>query len=713
MLSLGCDDHAGGPSAQAIDMGTPIDMSIDIGSADAEVDAAPFYGIAAYVEMVISPRKALYNRTETPRVSAVVYDRIGRELPDYPVRFDTRPVESATVGQDGIVQFSREGAGAVRGCATPDLCGRVSFFVDDAPPLLEVLSPDRGAYLSGEPVISVQGRTDSGGGVRVYLNDQELDVDDQGFFEAEIPAEFGLNLVDLIADDGVRRPATRSVREVIWSPEILVRSGSVFALEQAASIRVSQTALDAENAENAPDANPILANSLSELLEYLFARIDAMSLVDDPQLVDSDLATLRLVDVSPGIPTMEVLFVENGLELFFSVDDLTIELNGDATITGDNFSLDGIVTADASAFVQVAVSEGDSGSFSLAIGEYGASIERINALMENETVQIVLEGAETIVGTPLRSFLAQYLDDLVQEELPNLVEIGLDSAFEPLQGVSIEVDEGGPLGTGRVDFSLVSASPRVVPGEGLYFDVSGELSEPADIQAQHETPGIPSFTASEAPSWPVNSAVAVALRLTTLNFLLDSLWRQGLLSMDLTPEIPDSLQLLISGARIDARLPPLLVPSPVGAPDELIFQLGELDLVIESPTRTEPDIYVASIRAGFYVDFSEGELTLGLSGETTDIRFELLQAQDGRPILPPSTLAGFVEDNLWTEIESNLGEVLSVELASVTVETDSIRALVPSFNYINVLPVFAELPKAIDGWIVGGASTDLELHLNP
>jgi hypothetical protein len=240
--------------------------------------------------------------------------------------------------------------------------------------------------------------------------------------------------------------------------------------------------------------------------------------------VDSDIAILRLVNVSPGTPSMEVLFVEGGLELFFSIDELTIELAGDATITGDEFSLDGIVTADASAFVQVTVSEGASGSFSLAIGEYGASIERINALMENETVQIVLEGAETIVGTPLRNFLAQYLDDLVQEELPSLVEIGLDSVFEPLQGISIEVDEGGPLGTGRVDFSLVSASPRVVAGEGLYFDVSGELSEPADVQALYDTPGIPSFAASEAPLWPVNSAVAVALRLTTLNFLLDSFW---------------------------------------------------------------------------------------------------------------------------------------------------------------------------------------------
>ncbi len=712
-LTFGCDDHAGGPRIAAPDTGVETDLGYDSTVIDADVDAAPFYGIAAYVELSITPRKALYNRDETPQVTAIVYDRIGQALENYPIRFDTRPVESATVDESGNVTFSREGAGAVRGCATPDLCGRVSFFVDDAPPLLEVISPERGAYLSGAPTILVEGRTDSGGAVEVYLNDQALEVDEEGYFQANIAANFGLNLVDIIADDGVRRPATRSVREVVWAPEILPRAGSVFVLEHAARMRVSQSALDAQNEVNAPDANPLLSNSLSELLEQVFTRIDAMSLVDDPQLVDSDIATLRLVDVLPGVPSMEVLFVEGGLELFFSVDGLSIELAGDATITGEPFSLDGLVTVDASAFVQVTINEGASGSFNLGIGEYGASIERINALMENETVQIVLEGAETIVGTPLRNFLEQYLDDLVQEELPALIEVGLDSVFEPLQGLSIEVDEGGTLGTGRVDFSLVSATPRVVAGEGLYFDISGELTEPADIQPRHDTPGIPSFNAAEAPAWPVNAAVAIALRLSTLNFLLDSMWRQGLLSMDLTPEIPEGLQLLISSARIEARLPPLLVPSPVGAPDELIFQLGELDLVIESPTRSEADIYVASIRAGFYVDFSDGELTLGLSGETTDIRFELLQAQDGRPILPPSTLAGFVGDNLWPQIESNLGEVLSVDIESVRIDTESIRSLVPSFDYIAVLPMFSDLPKAIDGWLVGGASTDLELHLNP
>ena len=43
------------------------------------------------------------------------------------------------------------------------------------------------------------GRTDAGGGVQVYLNDQQVDVDEDGNFAAQISAEFGLNLVDVVA----------------------------------------------------------------------------------------------------------------------------------------------------------------------------------------------------------------------------------------------------------------------------------------------------------------------------------------------------------------------------------------------------------------------------------------------------------------------------------------------------------------------------------
>ena len=132
---------------------------------------------------------------------------------------------------------------------------------------------------------------------------------------------------------------------------------------------------------------------------------------------------------------------------------------------------------------------------------------------------------------------------------------------------------------------------------------------------------------------------------------------------------------------------------------------------MESPTRSEPDIYVASIRAGFYVDFSVGQIRVGLSPDTADIRFELLQAQDNRPILPPSTLSALVQDNLWPSIEDALGDVLSIDLEPVGVDSESIREAIPNFERMLIRPIFSDLPRARGGWIVGGGSAQIEIHL--
>ena len=160
----------------------------------------------AYVEMTLNRRRPLYTRADRPVVEYTVYDRIGRPIPDFPVRLDVQP-RGQEVGPDERLHFLEEGAGAVRGCATPDICGR-RFFVDDGPASLEIISPERGVAITGEPQIQVHGRTDVDPNVRVFVNDLPVDIDENGEFRTELRAEFGMNRVDVLADDGVRRPAT-------------------------------------------------------------------------------------------------------------------------------------------------------------------------------------------------------------------------------------------------------------------------------------------------------------------------------------------------------------------------------------------------------------------------------------------------------------------------------------------------------------------------
>ena len=160
LLAFGCEDDSGrspevGRSGDAglIADSTMTDQGPRDVSDDGPISPLEDMGISmgeepepAYVEMTLNRRRPLYTRADRPVVEYTVYDRIGRPISDFPVRLDVQPRGQA-VGPDERLNFLEEGAGAVRGCATPDICGRVSFFVDDGP-LLWKSSPLNGALPS-------------------------------------------------------------------------------------------------------------------------------------------------------------------------------------------------------------------------------------------------------------------------------------------------------------------------------------------------------------------------------------------------------------------------------------------------------------------------------------------------------------------------------------------------------------------------------------
>ena len=143
--------------------------------------------------------------------------------------------------------------------------------------------------------------------------------------------------------------------------------------------------------------------------------------------------------------------------------------------------------------------------------------------------------------------------------------------------------------------------------------------------------------------------------------------------------------------------------------DDLIFQLGELMLTLESESRTEPDVFVASIRSGFFVDFASGGLKFGLTPDSTEIRFELVQAQDGVPILPPATIVQLIESEIWGQVEASLGEAFEFDLDTVTVDSESLNEYLPSLEALRLIPAFDLAVSTKSGWVIGGASTRIEI----
>ena len=183
------------------------------------------------------------------------------------------------------------------------LCGRVNFFVDDGAPKLVVDAPVRGAFLMGEESIEVRGTTDADGGARVFVNDKEVDVQPDGTFVTSIDAKFGLNRIDVVADDGVRRPASRSVREVLWAPQFIPIEGPSLGIDEAVLLRVDNGLFDSGAQAPEPDADGVVTtNDLATVIEALLSKADLFSLIDNPQLSSSDDLTFAVTALRTDSP---------------------------------------------------------------------------------------------------------------------------------------------------------------------------------------------------------------------------------------------------------------------------------------------------------------------------------------------------------------------------------------------------------------------------
>ena len=224
------------------------------------------------------------------------------------------------------------------------------FFVDDGPASLEIISPERGVAITGEPQIQVHGRTDVDPNVRVFVNDLPVDIDENGEFRTELRAEFGMNRVDVLADDGVRRPATRSVREVLWAPRVIeAENQSRFIIH---SHRGLINALRCRRPAPPGDDGIQRVFDLAGTVTALLQRSEPYRLVSDPQVANGANFALRIDDVGVGEPDVSILLTDEGMELFIRFDGMTLDTSGRISVEGEEISLDGTVELTVAGFVQ-------------------------------------------------------------------------------------------------------------------------------------------------------------------------------------------------------------------------------------------------------------------------------------------------------------------------------------------------------------------------
>ena len=716
------DDDSDGGTGDPLDAGSTPHPDAVAPAADASTRADVIYNYPdvilppgpgpAYVELEIEPRSSLYTRDDHPEVFATVYNRFGDILDDVDLVWDTQPPGTAELSATQALTFLVEGQGAVRACATPDLCGRVSFYVDDGPPALEVTSPTRGSLVVGaRPRIEIRGSAQDTGPVRVFVNTIEVDVAPDGGFVHTIDATFGLNRIDVVADDGVRRPSSRVVMEVLWAPAVVETGEAGVIIENGAMVHISQALLDGNAPVPEPDDEGVQrVSDLAAALETLLMRADPMGLLQSPEIASNESLTLRIDDIRLGHPDITLLFTDTGLEIFLRIDGLEVDTRGTLSLQGNLLSLDGVLTLEAATFVTVAITAGAEGEPRVTVEDVGVAIEAIGGELAEPMAQAVLDTFGSLLRTEIDDFAEAYIDELVADAVPEFLDAALARTLDSFGHVRLDVPTEGLMAPFHLDLFLSLSTPVAHPRTSLDLGLTAEIRQPGPVIAPHPDPGIPSNNPDALPPWPAGANLAVGAQLLVVNALLHELWRQNGLRMDLAEQIPDQFAALITEATTDARIAPLVVALPPGSPYFFQLQIGEFDLYASRIGRAEPDHYILSVRSGVVLKIVDGRQVQFEVAESSDIRVELASMGGASPIVAPALLAALLQQLVWAKLRETIHYTLDLPFEEIRLEPDQFGRIAPSLQDIVVVPAFPGDPLVRNGWFVMAAGFEAQFR---
>lgn len=683
---------------------------------DATVEPRPDRGVSApepaYVEVRLDPARALYTVADQVRVHAVVSDRTGRVL-DRPVTYEVAPPGVATVDAQGLLTLTGEGPAAVLACATPQVCGRAALFIDAGPPTLVLSQPLRGAALGadGSRVIAVRGTaTDTRGPVDVRVNGVRVAVGDGGIFAVDLPARFGLNRVEVVVDDGVQ-PPLRESREVIWAPRYTRPDADGVTIPGALVLQVDQRLLDSGAAVAVPvEAGVLELGSLAEVVSLLLALADPISVLGDPQIVDSDALSLRIEGVDLGRPEVAVYFTAEGIELFLRIPDLAVSTTGAFQLEGNRIPLTGRLRAGLAAFARLGVRPDAEHGLSLTVDDVAVAVESLSGEYPDATARALVSTLGTALSDVARDLAGTLVTDLVAAQLPDLVGAALDDVLATLREVPLD------LNTGIAGVPVLSLRLGLTPStldlrrhDALVLGLDARVSHTVRPEAPHTDPGIPTLSAEGAPPALLGGGLTALARLELVNAILHAAWRAQLLQIE--PPLPAEVANLVRQVSLDGRLPPVLAPSPPGSVFPLQVQLADLRVALVSAVGGDvPDRYSVSLTVGVAVQADGTGLALVLDDDP-DVRASLLAAGGARAFLNGDQLAGLLEGLVWPQVQRTLAGGLRFGLDGFNIDVGALGDLAPRIVNLTAAPRFDTVPWVLDGRLVleGGLAVEAEL----
>lgn len=676
----------------------------------------------AFIDVDLTPRKPLYTRSDTAMLAVVAYDRYGNEVPLPTLQITPRP-ESIAQLNDMELTFLEEGQGALRLCVdlNRSVCGRVSFYVDDAAPTITLQQPQPFEIQRGEQAtLEVKGIAD--GHQALYINDVEVATNTDGTFTHTIPLRFGYNTVEVSASDGIRTPATRILRSVLYAPQELSMNRERLQWEAGIVLNIAPSVLyDVQGVADTYMDQFTRFTDLSNTLSYILSYLNPLALLDEALVEDEDFQ-LFLIDIDMGTPHIQIMPQDDRLEVFLRFANFRAIVDGSFSFEGIEIDLSGAISIDMSAFTALKVVF-QEGSFSFEIDEVGIALEDLSASMIDPTAQALIDTLTSTLRLGISAWGETFIQQLAREEVPRLINqqsLEVIDLFEALELSFTQEDLQVDART-RIEPSLSQLQVSAAQGLSAYFDVViDKQSDPnANVPAYQEAI-IPSHAPHEIP-WRYDRQISIALALSTLNALLYDLWQQELLSINLSDKIPSFLAPLIGRAELSSVLPPLITDTVAGSAAALALSIEGLYLNIWSADMSRQDRYRVSVYAALGLETQRPDLLAVDNGmnSTGLLQFTLpqgailrvsLEEQDGDlAVVDPNLIETSITQLLVPTIDELVQESLHIDYPIIQLDVasqESSDSQILLNQDLWLIPNFEEGLSVDNGWLMLNASLD-------
>ncbi|MGM0556915.1 MAG: hypothetical protein ACQEVA_11100 [Myxococcota bacterium] len=688
--------------------------------ADVEEDAQDpdLQEVPGAVEVGLDPSLAVYLPAAKPEALATVYNIYGDPLNGADVEWSVTPSDAASQNADGRWEFAADGPVTFEACTVEagqdgnPVCGQKRVYVDTGPPNIELTSPQPGEQLgvNGETVITVEGIVeDTADDLQAFVNGEEVTLAGDGSFSAEIEPVFGVNHINVVATDGLRRMEGSAQMDVLWAPAYgptdSTQDESKFGYQDGMILDLGQAFFDDGQSYEQIGETEIVTSDVADVLQLLLENVDFLSQIPDP-LFDEDALTLRVLDLRVGQPQLFIDVTDSGLEMFIFVEELDLQTAGSLDFNDQNLNLDGSINAQMSAVAVMDVAKpSPTDEFEAQITQLDIALENAESNFASSEADAVFKLAESALRSEIEAVLIDTLEDQFIQQLPDLLAGALQSLEDSLNGLSFDLD------TDFTDPVSLSLAGNIYKFETAYRD-SAVASLTTDVTADKapvitDSAGIPLTTplTSDVPFYE-SSRAQIGLRLALLNGLLHSMWEVGFLEIDLTPLLPENFANVAESASLSAKLQPVLSEPEKGQPYDFMLRAGQMEVEVELPAQT--DTYAISIEAGILVTLRNNQIQLSVPDEP-EISAWVVDTTGDSAFFGGAALENLILDTVWPELEETLRTGLSFDLP--VLDLSGLSSLAPALTTLEFDYVLNRAVSLRAGFIILDATLEGSLPL--